>query len=95
LHAFFARGDPGFDQLVPALRLAVIRRGLFGGGVQIGEQVASRDDVYDVVLQDVAESDRYANASSSAERVAHSVINRSTAVWRGQGIVQPLSGLGR
>ena len=40
-----------------ALRLAVIRRGLFGGGIQISEQVASRDYVDDVVLKDVAESD--------------------------------------
>jgi hypothetical protein len=42
---------------VAALRLAVIRRGLFGGGIQISEQVASRDYVDDVVLKDVAESD--------------------------------------
>jgi hypothetical protein len=53
----FARGDPSFEQLVPTLRLAVVRRGLFGGGVQIGEQVAGCDDVDDVVLQDVAEPD--------------------------------------
>jgi hypothetical protein len=57
LHAPFARGDPSFEQLVAALRLAVIRRGLFGGGIQISEQVASRDYVDEVVLKDVAESD--------------------------------------
>ena len=41
-----------------APRLAVIRRGLreaVGGGVEVGEQIAGRDDVDDVVRKDIAE----------------------------------------
>ena len=66
---------------MPTLCLAVVRRGLFGGGIEVGEQITGRDDVDDVVLQNVAEPDAVANMSSSAERVVQSVISRTTAVW--------------
>jgi hypothetical protein len=82
------------DQLVSTLRLAVVRRGLFGGGIEVSEQVTGSDDVDDVVLKDVAEPMRDEN-KSSAERMAQSVISRRTAVWREQAIAKPLSGLGR
>ena len=39
------------------LRLAIVRRGLFGGGIEVSEQVTCRDDVDDVVLKDVTERD--------------------------------------
>jgi hypothetical protein len=83
-----ARGDPGLEQLVPALGLAVIRRGLNGGGVQIGQQIAGRDDIDDVVLQDLAEPDAGREHVVLGRSDGPKGSQRITAVCREQGIVE-------